>query len=281
MTDQPFPAFDPEVTTSTSDDGKTRRLEYAIEVEGTPEEVWQAIATGPGISSWYVPHTVTEEAGGQASASFGPEPEMTVPGRVVAWEPPHRVVFDGGEPEEGADPGMAFEWLVEAGDGGSCVVRLVNHGFGFGEEWDAQYEGMREGWRLFLRNLQLHLAHFRGRTATAVLPVGSWALDQAEAWKRLCAGLGVPEGVAPGDRVSIGAEGTATLTGTVVDAESWRLALLLDGPVDGTALLAAEGVGSAAPEVSIWCYLYGDEGKALAPEVDAGFRAWLADQAAT
>ena len=25
------------------------------EVPGTPDEVWQAIATGPGISSWFVP----------------------------------------------------------------------------------------------------------------------------------------------------------------------------------------------------------------------------------
>ncbi|MBV1893467.1 MAG: hypothetical protein KUG57_05420 [Ilumatobacteraceae bacterium] len=33
-------------------------IELEIEVEGTPEEVWRAIATGPGISSWYVPHTV-------------------------------------------------------------------------------------------------------------------------------------------------------------------------------------------------------------------------------
>ncbi|MGI8939708.1 MAG: hypothetical protein ACR2JF_16135 [Iamia sp.] len=65
---------------------------------------------------------------------------------------------------------MVFEWLVEAGDGGTCIVRLVNSGFGDGEEWDEQYHGMTEGWKFFLANLRLHLTHFRGRRAHAVNP---------------------------------------------------------------------------------------------------------------
>ena len=47
-----------------------RSFEFEIEVPGTPEEVWRAIATGPGISSWYVPHVVEEREGGDATASF-------------------------------------------------------------------------------------------------------------------------------------------------------------------------------------------------------------------
>ena len=34
-----------------------------FEVAGTPEEVWQAIATGPGISSWFVPTEIEERDG--------------------------------------------------------------------------------------------------------------------------------------------------------------------------------------------------------------------------
>ena len=34
-----------------------RSVQAEVEVPGTPEEVWQAIATGPGISSWFVPTT--------------------------------------------------------------------------------------------------------------------------------------------------------------------------------------------------------------------------------
>ena len=32
-----------------------RSVQVEVEVPGTPEEVWQAIATGPGISAWMVP----------------------------------------------------------------------------------------------------------------------------------------------------------------------------------------------------------------------------------
>ena len=87
-----------------------RSIELEVEVPGRPEPVWRAVATGPGISSWYVPHTIEERAGGAATASFGPEPEMQIAGRVAIWEPPSRVVFDGGE---GVD-GLTFEWTVEA-----------------------------------------------------------------------------------------------------------------------------------------------------------------------
>ena len=40
-------------------DGR-RSVQAEVEVPGTPEQVWQAIATGPGISSWFVPSEVDE-----------------------------------------------------------------------------------------------------------------------------------------------------------------------------------------------------------------------------
>ena len=71
------------------------------------------VRAGPdrGTHGWY------------SIASFGPGPEMQIEGRVAAWEPPHRIVFDKGEDRGG----LALEWLIEARDGGTCVVRLVNN----------------------------------------------------------------------------------------------------------------------------------------------------------
>ncbi|MCZ7628897.1 MAG: SRPBCC domain-containing protein [Microthrixaceae bacterium] len=178
-------------------DDTPRSIELEVEVVGTPEEVWEAIATGPGITSWYVPHTVEEREGGAASASFGPGPEMQVPGRVAVWEPPRRIVFDGGEDAGG----LVFEWRVEAHDDGTCTVGLVNSGFGSGEGWDDQYDGMVEGWRLFLSNLQLHMEHFGGLTATPVLPMAMWAGPRTAAWATLATELGIPEEPAVGERI--------------------------------------------------------------------------------
>ena len=251
-----------------------RRLEFEVEVPGSPEEVWRAIATGPGISSWYVPHTVEERAGGAASASFGPGPEMQVAGRVAAWEPPHRIVFDGGE---GVD-GLAFEWLVEGRDGGTCVVRLINTGFGSGAEWDGQYDAMHEGWQLFLTNLRLHRTHFPGQWATSMLPMAVWTSDRVEAWQRLTDRLGIPAAPAVGSRIQVTAPDAPPLAGTVLEAAPWRLAVLLEEPAPGTAFLAAESYGEATG-VSIWSYLYGPDAGALAAELDPRWRTWLDDQA--
>jgi uncharacterized protein YndB with AHSA1/START domain len=40
-----------------------RSVQVEVEVPGTAEEVWQAIATGPGISSWFVPGEFEERDG--------------------------------------------------------------------------------------------------------------------------------------------------------------------------------------------------------------------------
>lgn len=253
-----------------------RSIELEVEVIGTPEEVWRAIATGPGISSWYVPHTVEERPGGAVTASFGAGPEMQVKGRVAAWEPPNRVVFDGGE----GVAGLAFEWLVEARDGGTCIVRLVNTGFGSGEEWDGQYDGMAEGWLLFLLNLELHLEHFGGQTATASLPMAMWAGSRDDVWASVADALGIPAAPKPGDRIELGGADGPRLAGLVVDAAPHRLSLLVDEPASGTAVIAVEGTGDHS-SVSIWSYLYGADGAAAAGRDTARWQSWLDERSAT
>lgn len=247
-----------------------RSIELEVEVIGSPEQVWQAIATGPGISSWYVPHELEEKEGGAATARFGPGPEMQVDGRVAAWEPPRRVCFDGGEGVEG----LAFEWLVEARDGGTCIVRLVNSGFGSGSEWDDHYDAMTEGWRMFLSNLQTHMRHFPGQAATAALPTAMWLGPPDKAWARLTAQVGMTASPSVGERVELAAPEAPTLAGSVVDVAPTRVTLLLDQPTPGTALVAAEGMGDQV-QASVWAYLYGPDGPQLASDCERGWMQWL------
>lgn len=257
-----------------TDAPKERVIDLSVEVAGTPEEVWEAIATGPGITSWYVPSTVEERTGGAMTNRFGEGPEMLVPGVVTAWEPPHRVVFGGPDAT-----GLAFEWLVEARGDGSCIVRLVNSGFVEGSPWDDQFDGMVEGWQLFLSNLQLHCAHFPGRTATPMLPMGVWQLSEEEAWTRLATALGLPSAPRPGDRVAVADGDTPGLAGTVARFERGRLALLLDQPADGTAFLACEAMGEQCG-VSVWQYLYGDDAAGIIERDQPRWTAWLQQEAA-
>jgi uncharacterized protein YndB with AHSA1/START domain len=255
------------------DSGSLRQLEFDVEVIGTPEQVWEAIATGPGVSSWYVPHSFDGHAGAAALASFGDAPELQIPGRVAVWEPPHRIVFDGGEDVGG----LAFEWLVEARDNGTCIVRLVNTGFGSGEEWDAQYDGLAEGWPLFLRNLQLHLAHFPGQRALSMLPMAVWSGTRERVMAKLLSELGLSAQLDAGGAFRTGRD-APLLSGTVTDVAAGRVAVLLDSPVSGTAFLAAEAMGGPSSEqcgVSVWAYLYGPEAASIVERDKPRWQEWL------
>lgn len=253
----------------TRDEGReTRSIEREVEVAGTPEEVWRAIATGPGVSSWYVPHQIEEAEGGKVSLTFGPG--MDVEGVVSAWEPPRRIVL------ENEGPGLAFEFTVEARGSGKCVVRLVNSGFGTGEDWDAQYDGMTEGWGIFLENLRLHLEHFAGQEASAALPMAIWTDTRSGAWERFKATLGLPANPAPGDRIEVTGAGAPSMAGTVGSVGTYHWCLEMDTPAPGTAFFAAEGTDGQVA-VSVWSYSYGPDASAMAAEAEADWRRWLED----
>src|ERR1051325_2293488 len=117
-------------------DGR-RSISVEVEVPGTPEAVWQAIATGPGISAWFVPTEVEEREGGAVRSSFGPG--MDSLSRITTWDPPHRFVADSRDDLGPDDPTVATEWTVEAKAGGTCIVRVTHAWFLDDDRWDAQY----------------------------------------------------------------------------------------------------------------------------------------------
>jgi uncharacterized protein YndB with AHSA1/START domain len=257
---------DPDPTTT-----QTRTIDLSVEVPGSPEQVWEAIATGPGISSWFIPHQVEPHVGGAVVMDFGGFGKETA--RVAAWEPPARVVF---ESLEGRDDGrLAYEWLVEAREGGTCVVRLVNSGFGTGQDWDNDYDGMSVGWRLFLENLRLYLTHFPGQHGRAVTPVAMVPGPNPTAWEALCSALGVSPDLRAGDRFETAGAGVPPLAG-VIDGAGREAAIaqyrmVLDAPANGSAFVAAEGKGDQIM-LSVWLYLYGDQPS------DDPWTPWLAER---
>ena len=59
-------------------------LTHEIEVDASPEEVWEAIATGPGVDAWFVPARVED---GRVALDLGDG--MADAGHVTVSEPPH------------------------------------------------------------------------------------------------------------------------------------------------------------------------------------------------
>ena len=174
-----------------------RSVQVEVEVPGTPEEVWQAIATGPGISSWFVPTEFEERDGKPVAVKLNFGPGMEIRSEVTVWDPPRMFATEAGLP--GGSPPMATEWSVEARAGGVCLVRVVNSLFASTDDWDNQLKGTESGWPGFFRTLRIYLTHFRGQRSAIMQFMAPAAGTEAEAWETLTAALGL-KGVSAGQR---------------------------------------------------------------------------------
>jgi uncharacterized protein YndB with AHSA1/START domain len=252
-----------------------RSVQVEVEVPGTPEEVWQAIATGPGISSWLVP-TEFEGKGEDGKPvsvkmNFGPGMEFTSP--VTAWNPPLKWASQS----EGFVPGSppsANEWSVEARGGGICIVRIVQSLFASTDDWDNQLEAGTAAWLAFLRTLRIYLTHFRGQRSTIMQFVVPFAGTEAEAWESLTAAVGV-KGARVGQRWTAPA-GVPAFSGVVeYYTESPYDALLrLDKPGPGVAALGAFNCGGPSM-VAMNLYMYGDQAAGTATRETPLWKAWF------
>ncbi len=216
-----------------------RSVQVEVEVPGTPEEVWQAIATGPGVSSWFVPTEIEERDGKPVAVKLNFGPGMESVATVTDWDPPRRFAAEDTTGWARTAPPIATEWSVEARAGGVCVVRVVHSLFASTDDWDDQLEGTEFGWPGFFRILRLYLTHFRGQRSALMqwmaLPTGT----EAEAWDKLTAALGL-KGVSAGQRWAAPA-GVPSLGGVVEPADQYpyHALLRLDKPGPGVADLGA------------------------------------------
>jgi uncharacterized protein YndB with AHSA1/START domain len=249
-----------------------RRHIVEVEVPATPEEVWDAIATGTGITAWFVPSDVDERVGGDVAFRLGEAPDMQSRGTVTAYEPPSRFAYV----ERWDDVDFATEFLVEARGGGSCVVRIVSSGFGEGEEWDRQIESLDRGWRSFLDNLRIYLERFAGAPcAQVVADVRRPGEEPAEAVRWLQAALGLPATPAIGDEVSAVAPFSAG------EAPSFAGVVERVAPEE-VAIRTAEGIVVVSAfsweeqtTLRLQAYLYGGDPAERAARLEPLWRGWL------
>src|SRR5256885_10948152 len=174
-----------------------RSIQVEVEVPGTPEEVWQAIASGPGISSWFVPTEFEEKDGKPVAVRMNFGRGMESRAAVPAWDPPRK--FAGQSEGWGGSPPIATEWSVETRAGGVCLVRVVNSLFASTDDWDNQLEATEFGWPGFFRTLRIYLTHFRGQRSAIMQFVAPVAGTEGEAWDTLTPALRL-KGVSVGQR---------------------------------------------------------------------------------
>jgi len=254
------------MTQPQPDPSTTRAIRLEVEAPGTPEELWETIASGPGITSWFVPATVTGGVGGTISLEFGPG--MVETGPITVWEPPHRFVYS-----ENSGRNLAYEFVIEAQSGGACIVRLINSGFGAGEAWDGEYESMTGGWKLFLHMLVLGRTHFAGLPCASVIINSVSSQPATEIWDTLTASLQLPPATV-GEHIRAAGPDLPPLAGTVTRQTPGMLTILLDAPTSGVAFIVAEPWQDKTV-AGIYLYLFGDDAAATLARDEAGWRAWM------
>jgi uncharacterized protein YndB with AHSA1/START domain len=249
-----------------------RSVQVEVEVPGTPEEVWQAIATGPGISSWFVPTEFEERDGTPVTVKLNFGPGMESSSAVTTWDPPRKFAAEAPGWMPGS-PVIADEWSVEARDGGICVVRIVHSLFAETDDWDNQLEGTESGWPGFFRILRIYLTHFRGQGSAMMQWMAPAAGTEAEAWGTLTAALEL-QGARTGQRWKSPA-GVPELGGVVehVGQSPFNALLRLDTPGPGTAAIGAVNFGGQSM-VTLNFYLYGDQAAATVARETPLWEAW-------
>jgi uncharacterized protein YndB with AHSA1/START domain len=182
-----------------------------ITLDATPEQVWEAIASGPGIDSWFMGRNEVEpREGGTARMTLS---GFTEESTVAVWEPSKRLVLRSKENPDGTF--MAFEYLIEGRDGGSTMLRFVHSGF-LGDDWEAEYDALTKGNRMYLQKLAAYLKYFPGRTSTYnMFAPGAQVTDQERVWAAFKGVLGLTGTVTEGDHVRLTVDDLAPVEGVV------------------------------------------------------------------
>ena len=247
-----------------------RSIEVQAEVPGTPEQVWEAIASGPGITAWFVTTELDPREGGDVKFDFGAGLESTA--KISGWDPPRRIAYDEQWPvQTGEHVTLATEFLVEARAGGTCIVRAVSTFSTTG--FDDELADMADGWATMLDNLRVYLTHFRGQAPSAVAASSTTDKTKQDAWAGMIAALGLDNARA-GELVATAA-GAPALAGVVERSGDDDLLVRTDDALANLAAYTWDGRTITA----IRAARFGPGADAAAARDTEAWKEWLAARA--
>ena len=190
--------------------GKAFELEHEVEVGATPEQAWQAVATGEGMDAWFMGRNEIEPKEGGKIRTVTPtwEEEAT----VTTWDPPNHFAYRTAEAKDGAF--MSFDYRIEGTGKGDTSIKWTHSGM-LGDNWEREYDAMVEGDTAYFHKIGVYLTYFFGRKATPVEAYGPEVHDREQAMKIMREGLGLTGPVAVDDKVRLTPEGIEPIEGVV------------------------------------------------------------------
>jgi len=134
-----------------------KRLDFEVTVPATVEQVWEALSTSKGLSTWLFPNAVVDlRPGGDWIVKF--PGGSTGGGTIIAFVPQQKLEIAALAPDQFPTvrrerTHATFE-LRAAPDGKSTVVHLAQTGWKSGEEWDKAYDYLAGGNAELLESLR-------------------------------------------------------------------------------------------------------------------------------
>jgi uncharacterized protein YndB with AHSA1/START domain len=207
---------------------QARAFRMSLDLDATPDQVWRALTEAEELVRWFPTRAeVVPGEGGTMLWSWGHGEDWTT--RIDAWEPGRRLLLvqEDARPYDAQGrplpPGeveparIAIELTLETVQG-KTRLRLVHSGFGQGSAWDAEVDGISEGWQAELRSLRFYLRRHRGRDRTASRGLVHTTVPREAAWARLTGPEGYrvsPAAPQEGEPYQVVTPGGARYSGTV------------------------------------------------------------------
>jgi hypothetical protein len=176
--------------------GRPFEIRRQIVLDAQPDVVWDAVATGPGLTAWFMP------------MELDPDSPM-----VTSWEPGRRLGVRIPPADDGSF--QVFDYRLESDGPGRTGLRFAHSGFtgdGWGDDFEAQTGA---GWDMYLHTLSQYLAHFVGHPALYLEAEAPPASTEPGAWPRLVAALGLTEPAALGTAVRLTLPGVGPVEAVV------------------------------------------------------------------
>jgi uncharacterized protein YndB with AHSA1/START domain len=224
---------------------ETRTAEGQVEVDATPERVWQALTDASELMRWF-PLDARVEPGPGGSMYLSWLNEFAATTQITVWDPPRHLRTAWSFHNEG--PSQVTDYYIETKDG-HTVVRAVTSGFPMDPSWDGWVEGTNRGWAFELHSLKHYLERHPGEPRHVVYLRRRIPISNEEAWRRLAA----ERDLAP------------WLTGGQVFDErpSGQHAAIVNDPKDALFRVSVEpgAPGTDLREIVLWLSAWGDAGR--------------------
>ncbi|MFI0713891.1 SRPBCC domain-containing protein [Streptomyces inhibens] len=234
---------------------KEFEIRREVVLPATPEDVFKAVTADTG--AWMFPAEKVSAVGGS-----GPDDPT-----VAAWEPPNRFEVR----VEGEDGWFnALEYLIEARDGGTAVLRYVHSGVMSDDDWDGQYDGACLHTDFYLHTLGQYLRYFTGRPAAFADIQGPAASVTPDGFAVLLRALGITDTMTAGDRLRVELPGADPLDAVIDYRTGHFLGLRTDA-----GLYRFFGRNAFKAPVGITLHLFDGTGEGDGQKAGQAWQNWL------